>query len=183
MFIIWLCWLFGKRNEIIWRFDRLSIARVPYGYLWTWNWPITAREISQPYNKSHNSTVQVLHANNKCIVRSMVEGLSQTAKNQRFTMIYVCDIKLRPQLTGYNTRITLLISITAWVSLSIQIDFGRIDQVGLNWNNTSNIFAQHVKQHCCIASWCVLLRVLSGACTARWPARIRTQSQPSDCES
>ena len=30
---------------------RWSIARGPYGYLRTWNWPITAREISQPYNK------------------------------------------------------------------------------------------------------------------------------------
>ena len=30
---------------------RWSRARGPYGYLRTWNWPITAREISQPYNK------------------------------------------------------------------------------------------------------------------------------------
>ena len=30
---------------------RWSRARGPYGYLWTWNWPITACEISQPYNK------------------------------------------------------------------------------------------------------------------------------------
>ena len=28
-----------------------SRARGPYGYLRTWNWPITACEISQPYNK------------------------------------------------------------------------------------------------------------------------------------
>ena len=28
-----------------------SRARGPYGYLRTWNWPITAREISQPYNE------------------------------------------------------------------------------------------------------------------------------------
>ena len=28
-----------------------SRARGPYGYLRTWKWPITAREISQPYNK------------------------------------------------------------------------------------------------------------------------------------
>ena len=41
MFIIWLCWLFR-----FWKGDR-----GPYGYLRTWNWPITAREISQPYNK------------------------------------------------------------------------------------------------------------------------------------
>ena len=26
-------------------------ARSLYGYLWIWNWPITAREFSQPYNK------------------------------------------------------------------------------------------------------------------------------------
>ena len=32
----------------IWYFQR---AWVPYGYLWTWNWPITAHEISQPCNK------------------------------------------------------------------------------------------------------------------------------------
>ena len=30
---------------------RWSRARGPYGYLRTWNWPIAAREISQPYNK------------------------------------------------------------------------------------------------------------------------------------
>ena len=30
---------------------RWSRARGPYGYLRTWNWPITARKISQPYNK------------------------------------------------------------------------------------------------------------------------------------
>ena len=29
-----------------------SRARGPYGYLRTWNWPITAREISQPYNNN-----------------------------------------------------------------------------------------------------------------------------------
>ena len=29
---------------------RWSRARGPYGYLRTWNWPITAREIIQPYN-------------------------------------------------------------------------------------------------------------------------------------
>ena len=45
MFIIWLGWLF----RILKRWSR---ARGPYGYLRTWNWPITAREISQPYNKS-----------------------------------------------------------------------------------------------------------------------------------
>ena len=53
MFIIWLCWIFRKKNEVIWRFDRWSKARGPYGYLWTWNWPITAREVGQPYNKSY----------------------------------------------------------------------------------------------------------------------------------
>ena len=37
MFIIWLCWLLRARGL--------------YGYLRTWNWPITAREISQPYSK------------------------------------------------------------------------------------------------------------------------------------
>ena len=30
---------------------RWSRARGPYGYLRTWNWPITASEISQPHNK------------------------------------------------------------------------------------------------------------------------------------
>ena len=45
MFIILLCWLFR-----FWK--KWSRARSPYGYLRTWNWPITAREISQPYNKS-----------------------------------------------------------------------------------------------------------------------------------
>ena len=30
---------------------RWSRARGPYGYLRTWNWPITVREINQPYNK------------------------------------------------------------------------------------------------------------------------------------
>ena len=30
---------------------RWSRASGPYGNLRTWNWPITAREISQPYNK------------------------------------------------------------------------------------------------------------------------------------
>ena len=30
---------------------RWSRARGPYGYLRTWNWPITAREISQPFYK------------------------------------------------------------------------------------------------------------------------------------
>ena len=28
----------------------ISRVRGPYGKLWTWNWPITARKISQPYN-------------------------------------------------------------------------------------------------------------------------------------
>ena len=31
---------------------RWSRARGLYGYLRTWNWPITAREISQPYNNN-----------------------------------------------------------------------------------------------------------------------------------
>ena len=48
MFIIWLCWLFRERNKIIWHLDRWSSARGPDGKLR--NWPITAREISQPYN-------------------------------------------------------------------------------------------------------------------------------------
>ena len=30
---------------------RWSRAGGPYGYLRTWNWPITARKISQPYNR------------------------------------------------------------------------------------------------------------------------------------
>ena len=46
MFIIWLCRLF-----------RFWKASGPYGNLRTWNWPITAREISQPYNKVHYSVV------------------------------------------------------------------------------------------------------------------------------
>ena len=51
MFIIWLCWLF--------RFLKgWSRARGLYGYLRTWNWPITAREISQPYNKIQYNTIQ-----------------------------------------------------------------------------------------------------------------------------
>ena len=53
---ICLCWLFRKKNEIIWRFDRWSRDRGPYGYLQTWNWPITALKISQPYNNA--SSVQ-----------------------------------------------------------------------------------------------------------------------------
>ena len=32
---------------------RWSRARGLYGYLRTWNWPITAHEIIQPYNKDH----------------------------------------------------------------------------------------------------------------------------------
>ena len=32
---------------------RWSRARGPYGYFRTWNWPITTRKISQPYNKAH----------------------------------------------------------------------------------------------------------------------------------
>ena len=49
MFIIWLCWLFRERNEIMWRFDWWSRARSPYGYLRIWNWPNIARKNSQPY--------------------------------------------------------------------------------------------------------------------------------------
>ena len=52
MFIIWLCWLFR-----FWK--RWSRARGPYGYLRTWNWPITAREISQPYNRSPYCTCKL----------------------------------------------------------------------------------------------------------------------------
>ena len=47
-------WLLWQRNKIIWRFDKWSRARGPCGYLRTWNWPITAREISQPCNNSYN---------------------------------------------------------------------------------------------------------------------------------
>ena len=34
-----------------------SRARGPYGYLRTWNWPITAREISQPCNNKYYKSV------------------------------------------------------------------------------------------------------------------------------
>ena len=44
MFIIWLCWLFR-----FWKGG--SRVRGTCGYLRTWNWPITAREISQRHNK------------------------------------------------------------------------------------------------------------------------------------
>ena len=50
MFIIWLCRLFQERIETIWRFERWSRARGPYGHLRTWNWPIAARELSQRYS-------------------------------------------------------------------------------------------------------------------------------------
>ena len=45
MFIIWLWWLFR-----LWKGDGELELRT-YGYLRTWNWPITAREIIQPYIK------------------------------------------------------------------------------------------------------------------------------------
>ena len=38
---------------------RWSRARGPYGYLRTWNWPITAREISQPYNKIQYNLISI----------------------------------------------------------------------------------------------------------------------------
>ena len=39
---------------------RWSRARGPYGYLRTWNWPITARQISQPYNNcTYWNTIKV----------------------------------------------------------------------------------------------------------------------------
>ena len=42
--------ILGKeRNHL--QFDRWSRARGPFGYLRTRNWPITAHEVSQPYNK------------------------------------------------------------------------------------------------------------------------------------
>ena len=50
MFSIWLCWLFRESNKIIWRFDRWSRARGPYGYWRTWKWPIPACEINLSYN-------------------------------------------------------------------------------------------------------------------------------------
>ena len=53
--IIWLCWLFPERNKMIWRFKRWSRSRGP---LRTRNWPITARDISQPYNKIQYSEIQ-----------------------------------------------------------------------------------------------------------------------------
>ena len=52
MFNKWFCWLLRERNEIIWRFVRLSRAGGPYNFLRTRNWPITAHEINQPYNNS-----------------------------------------------------------------------------------------------------------------------------------
>ena len=51
MFIIWLWWLWFWKGDVDWR------ARGPYGYLRTWNWPITARKISQPYNNVLYRTV------------------------------------------------------------------------------------------------------------------------------
>ena len=45
IFIIWLC-------LAILDLKRWLRARGPYGYLRTWNWPITAHEISRPYNKT-----------------------------------------------------------------------------------------------------------------------------------
>ena len=40
-----------ERNHLaIWQVTKPS--RGPYGYLGSWNWPITAREITQPYNNS-----------------------------------------------------------------------------------------------------------------------------------
>ena len=43
MFVTWIFLLFC--------FGRWTIARGLYGYWRTWNWPATACEISQPYNK------------------------------------------------------------------------------------------------------------------------------------
>ena len=68
MFIIWLYWLFREKNEIIWRSDNWSRARGRYGYLWTWQWPITAREISQPYDIVH------YEPDIRRVVRNMVFG-------------------------------------------------------------------------------------------------------------
>ena len=66
MFIIWHYWLFLKRKQITWHIDRWSRAWGLYSSLRTWNWPITACEMSQLckyikwiyciYPYSHNNT-------------------------------------------------------------------------------------------------------------------------------
>ena len=53
MFITWLCWLIpGKERNYLTYWWVIKSWTSVYGYLRTWNWPITAREISQPYNKT-----------------------------------------------------------------------------------------------------------------------------------
>ena len=44
-----------------------SRARGPYGYLRTWNWPITAREISQPYN-NYFYTISIVLTNRDLVI-------------------------------------------------------------------------------------------------------------------
>ena len=39
-----------------------SRARGPYGYLRTWDWPITAREITQPYNNNMAFQAEILNS-------------------------------------------------------------------------------------------------------------------------
>ena len=92
MFIIWLCWLFR-----FWKGG--SRVRGPYGYLRTWNWPITAREISQPYNKIQYNTLQYNTIHFRCSPR----GFSPTCYIK--CMVQWLWVKARPLSAVHNDLI------------------------------------------------------------------------------
>ena len=49
-------------------FEKVIEGRGPCGYLRTWNWPITACKISQPYNKTTYSMLEMLWKVVYCMV-------------------------------------------------------------------------------------------------------------------
>ena len=93
MFITWLCWLF-----LFWKGDRS--ARGLYSYLRTWNWPITAHEISQPYNKTQVQCIYVI-----IIILTIVYRLSNQPGFRWDYPDFACDIFTRFSLKKMKCRI------------------------------------------------------------------------------
>ena len=117
---------------------RWSRARGPYGYLRTWNWPITAREISQPYNKENyvgivcinmlptcrwfegvtENTVSLIVNGIKALIAQHCKNNQQQQQQQQLNFHYFC-------VEAYIDN-NIFITILATLTLIFFFWFGRL---------------------------------------------------------
>ena len=154
MFIICLCWLFR-----FWKGDQETRARGPYGYLRTWNWPITAREISQPYNKLYYCTVRfyyIYHNKKQAYITELV-----SARHSKLEVHGFRWFQRLPQLSSDPcTEI-----IRSWKVVEFENEFSRPGKVidfrkngrghGKYMSCEISYFGTTIS--CCLKTWNILL--------------------------